>query len=118
MAPSTLFIEAQTTKIHELWKTNAINWQHKNLSDETSAPLALGRPSGYVWAANASQHIVYLGEDYQIHELYFKRGVGWQYNDIGIEATATAAIGNPFGYVWVDDGSQHVVYRRCGWTYS
>jgi len=98
-------------KIHELWKTNAINWQHKNLSDETSAPLALGRPSGYVWAANASQHIVYLGEDYQIHELYFKRGVGWQYNDIGIEATATAAIGNPFGYVWVDDGSQHVVYR-------
>lgn len=98
-------------QIHELWKSQTTDWTHKNLSVETAAPLVMGRPSAYVWAENDSQHIVYLGQDYQIHELYFIQGAGWQHNDIGTKTAATRAIGNPFGYVWHGDSTQHVIYR-------
>ncbi|WP_190756840.1 hypothetical protein [Microcoleus sp. FACHB-68] len=98
-------------QIHELWfDTKAFNkkWRHSNLTEAAKAPLAAGDPTGY---SLGSLHVVYRGNDNQIHELWFdNKGFNqeWEYTNLTEEAKAPPAAGDPSGYVL---GSQHVVYR-------
>jgi len=103
--------------VHELWyKHGSVmsgSWAYSTVS-ESKAPAADGRPWGFAWENDSSQHIVYRGEDKQIHELWFKHGYvmsgAWQHNAIGKVTGAPPASSDPCGYTWEGDGSQHVLY--------
>jgi hypothetical protein len=55
--------------IQELWWSG--NWNNNNLTQATSAPMAStpGGPSGYMFAAQDSQHVVYRDVDGHVQEL-------------------------------------------------
>jgi hypothetical protein len=59
--------------IHELWFNGA--WNHNDLTNATPiptrAPGAASDPAGYTWDVDKTQHVVYLGSDGHIHELWF-----------------------------------------------
>jgi len=97
--------------IHELWWDPTYGWSHSDLSAATGAPMAIGGPDGYVFAAQATQHVVYRGTDAGIHELWWAAGSGWAHADLSAEAGAPAAAGDPAGYMFDAQGTQHVVYR-------
>jgi hypothetical protein len=100
--------------IHELW-WDTDGWHHNNLSAATGAPMCLSDPAAYMFAAQGTQHVVYVaGEDaYHIqglHELWWDTH-GWHHNDLNAAAGAPPPAGDdPFGYVFAAQGTQHVVY--------
>jgi hypothetical protein len=99
------------TDIHELW-WDITGWHHNNLTQAANAPVrAISVPTGYVFAAQATQHVVYLGSDGHIHELWWDI-TGWHHNDLTRAANAPVSqLGSrPAGYVFDAQGTQHVVY--------
>ncbi len=108
----------QDQQIHELWFQHGVltDWKYGGaLSQISRAPAAAGDPSAFAWEGDKTQHIVYRGQDSQIHEIWFKKdlaGAKWQYGGaLTASAGAPAAAGNPMGYVWEHDNTQHVIYR-------
>ena len=107
------------SQIHELWFRHELlsnDWKYGGaLSAMTGAPAAAGDPSAFAWEWDKTQHIVYRGQDGQIHEIWFKKdlmGAKWQYGGaLSAKTGAPAAAGDPFGYVWEEDKTQHIVYR-------
>lgn len=97
--------------IHELWFKRGQGWSHNTLTQAANAPAPLGDPVGYTWDVDDTQHVVYTGVDGHIHELWFKRGQGWRHHDLTHATNATRAIGDPTGYTWDVDNTQHVVFR-------
>ena len=111
--------------IHELW-WNSAGWHTKDLTkaaaghpaSPTGAVAAAGDPAGYVFDAQATQHVVYRGTDHHVHELWWN-SAGWHGNDLTKAAArhpasptgAVAAAGDPAGYVFDAQATQHVVYR-------
>jgi hypothetical protein len=98
--------------IHELW-WDATGWHHNDLTDATGAPTAfLGAPTGYVFAAQGTQHVDYIGDDSHIHELFCDSS-GWHHIDL-TDATGTAGlVGGGFflcAYAFDDQGTRHVDY--------
>ena len=110
--------------IHELW-WNSNGWHHNDLTVAAAAPLAF-QPTGYVFDAQGTQHVVYQGlganpqtGDGHIHELWWDIS-GWHHNDLTAATGAPLAMGAgqtlgaydyPMGYGFVAQGTQHVVYR-------
>ena len=91
-------------------------WKHEALAFFVpGAGLgADGAPAGYTWDVDRTQHVVYRSPspnlyDRHIHELWFN-GV-WHHNDLTLATGAPGAVGNPAGYTWDVDRTQHVVYR-------
>ncbi|MFJ8469673.1 hypothetical protein [Streptomyces swartbergensis] len=101
-------------RVHELWNNG--QWHHSNLTLATQggpAPVAVGDPFGYTWDVDKTQHVVYRGADNHIHELFFKDWK-WHHSNLTLATQggpAPVAVGNPFGYTWDVDKTQHVVYR-------
>jgi serine/threonine protein kinase, bacterial len=97
--------------IHELW-SEGTTWHHYPLSASVGAPAAAGDPTGYWFDAEKTQHVVYRGlDDGHIHELWWGSGSnGWHHNDLSASVGAPAA-GDPKGYVFDAQRTQHVVYR-------
>jgi len=97
--------------IHELYWQNG-DWSLNDLTAATNAPAAAGDPDGYAFTANgvSGMHVVYLGADNDIHELYWENG--WNVNDLTAATNAPAAAGNPNGYMFTANGvsGMHVVY--------
>jgi len=92
--------------------TNIIPWNHNDLTIASGAPTAAGDPVGYTWDADKSEYTVYRGNDGHIHELWlWFNNCGWRHNDLTIAAGAPAAAGDPAGYTWDVDKSEHVIYR-------
>jgi hypothetical protein len=95
----------------------AKQWQHNPLGQKTGAPLAAGRPGAFAWEADKTQHVIYVGADNQVHELWFRRGgfnPQWQYGgalSVKTGAPAAAAGSNASGFAWEGDKTQHIVYR-------
>jgi hypothetical protein len=98
-------------RIHELW-WNSSGWHHNNLTNVAGgAPAAASDPAGYMFNAQNTQHVVYRGTDNHIHELWWNSS-GWHHNDLTNAAgNAPAAAGDPAGYMFDAQGTQHVVYR-------
>jgi hypothetical protein len=87
-------------------------WQHNDLTAATSASGAAGDPAGYTWSVDGTEHVVYRGNDGHIHELWLSlNSGGWQHNDLTAATSASSAAGDPAGYTWSVDGTEHVVYR-------
>jgi len=104
---------ADDKRIHEL-RYDSSGWQHTDLSAATSAPAALGDPCGYEFANQRTRHVLYAGTDQHIHELWWDATFGWHHSDLSAATGAPATAGNspkPNGYVFVAEGTQHVVYR-------
>ncbi len=106
-------IDAQ---IHELWR-DASGWHHFQLGAAINAPLADAafEPFGYAFNSQAlqpvaTQHVDYVGTDGHIHELWWDSNV-WRHNDLTVAAGAPLSISSPTGYVFVEQGTQHVVYN-------
>jgi hypothetical protein len=93
-------------------------WQSDNPSAAAGAVAAAGNPAGYVFKAQATQHVVYRGSDHHIHQLWWN-SAGWHTKDLTKAAAghpasptgAVAAVGDPAGYVFDAQATQHVVYR-------
>lgn len=102
--------------IHKLWRLVQGDWQHADLTAESGATVAAENCElmGYVWEGDSSQHIIYLGEDGHIHELWGRltgKCSGWTHIDLMVEAKgAPESASNAMGYAWEEDSSQHVVY--------
>jgi hypothetical protein len=100
--------------IHELWWNYDNGWHHNDLTIAAAgpAPAADGRPTGYVYRPNETQHVNYRGTDGHIHELWWDNN-GWHHHDLTIATDAPPAFGDPTGYEFtpnVGQGTQHVVY--------
>jgi len=90
-------------------------WKHNPISQKAGGPNAVGQPGGFAWEGDHTQHVVYRGEDNQIHEVWFKKGgfnPEWKYGGaLSALAGGPLAEGDPFGFAWEHDSTQHVVYR-------
>jgi len=100
--------------IQELYFGFGKGWKHANLTAALRATPAMGIPTGYFFAKDNSQHIVYRGNDNQIHELYFLGGKGWKHANLTAATNSVAPAGDPIGYTYPVDNSQHVIYRCNG----
>jgi len=123
--PSGYAFEAQATQhvtyrrddghIIELWWDSGV-WNHNDLTVATGAPVAYAQyvwyRSGYVFDAQGTQHVIFLGEDFHIHELWWDSN-GWHHHDL--TNASGAPIGYsftvPIGYVFAAQGTQHVNYQ-------
>jgi hypothetical protein len=108
-----------------------MGWHLNDLTLITGSPVGGWRPGGYVFEAQCTQHVTYVGTDEHIHELWWDGtqhvtyagrdshvyelwwdSNGWHYNDL------TAAMGAPLaqvnrdasGYVFPSGETQHVNY--------
>lgn len=68
------------------------------------------RVTGYAWEWDKTQHVLYQGTDFHIHELWLRLGRGWQHNDLTAAGGAPNFCVWPFGYTWSVDQTQHVVF--------
>jgi hypothetical protein len=90
-----------------------MSWHHNDLTVAASAPLpgAVSGLSAYAFEDQDTQHIIYVGRDFHINELWWDSN-GWHHNDL------TAATGAPLpavdsitsAYAFEDQGTQHVIY--------
>lgn len=99
--------------VHELWRDSAGWHDGGNLNAITGAPvLAAGRPTGYAFEAQFTQHVFYRGTDGHIHELRWGTDTGgWHYwGNLTATTGAPQAKGDPYGYVFVPQDTQHVLY--------
>ena len=98
--------------IHELWWNNA-GWHHNDLTAAAGGAPAAGFPTAYMFDAQVTQHVDCRGTDNHIHELWWNNA-GWHTNDLTAAASgAPAAAGDPAGYMFIAQGTQHVVYRAA-----
>ena len=97
--------------IHELW-WDADGWHHHDPTGDNDAPNAAGDPAGYVVDTECTQHIVYRSDDQHIYELLWTADAGWSHNDLTMAAAgAPNAVGDPVGYLFAAQNTQHVIYR-------
>jgi hypothetical protein len=107
--------------IHELW-WDSQGWHHTNATANAGVRGSTADPAGYMFDAQGTQHVIYRGPGregpdhgdgtfpYHIHELWWDTQ-GWHHTDPTAVAGAPAAVGNPHGYMFDAQGTQHIVYR-------
>ena len=99
--------------IHELrWATATNGWHYWGKPTQLAgAPLASGNPAGYVFDAQNTEHVVYLGTDGHIHELWRISGGAWNHNDLIARLGAPLPATDPIGYIFdYFGGTQNVAY--------
>lgn len=89
--------------IHELYYTPGKDWRHSSLSSKMNAPGAKPGPVGYAFAVEESQHVMYVGKDGQINELYYRDGKGWKHNNLSRAANAPPSVGAVSGFTFCAD---------------
>ncbi|MER5988335.1 hypothetical protein [Streptomyces sp. NPDC001787] len=104
--------DQQIHELYQLFSPGGFRWQH-NVPN-------LGRPRASLYASPTSwytpyddvQHIAYIGDDAQIHELFFRFAPGgfhWEHNVISAGRPGVAGIGLT-SWVTRSDRTQHVAY--------
>lgn len=69
-----IFYRSMDGHLHEIsWTPGGGNPMDRNLTLLAQAPLAVGKPTAYFLAADASHHVVYRGTDNRLHELRWIR---------------------------------------------
>ncbi len=99
-----------------------MSWLHTDLTVAAGGPESSTVPSGYMFDAQGTQHVVHVGQDGHVHELWWDTG-GWHHFDLTL-ATGAPAVDvrssdfnperRPVGYVFTAQGTQHVVYVSDG----
>lgn len=101
--------------IQELQGANG-QWVDNDLTKQTGAPLAAGDPVAFMFNAQGTQHVFYRTLNGDIQELWW---LNVWYTDDVIRQTcapddprscAPPAAGDPAGYVFDAQGTQHVFY--------
>lgn len=105
-----VFFEGRDLHIHELIWDQDYGWSHQDLTQMTEAGLAAARPSAYVFYDQGTEHVVYLGIDRHVHELWWQAGY-WHHNDLTLRANAPLASDEPAGCSCRGCYTQHVGYR-------
>ncbi|MFC1476686.1 hypothetical protein ACFL5S_01840, partial [Fibrobacterota bacterium] len=87
-------------------------WSMTNLTNLTGAVKAKNSFHAYTWDVDKTQHVVYVGVDNHVHELYnFYGNSNWRKNDLTEASGASPpAAANVFGYISSNDNSQRVLY--------
>ena len=108
-----VFYRGTDDGIHELFRTSDSKWGHNDVTTAAKAPKAAGDPVGYAEEGNKTQHVVYRTGEGGLVELYSKQGeaAGWRMRDLTMETKAPKAAGDPDGFYWRGNKSQHVLYR-------
>ena len=103
--------------IIELW-WDSNGWHHNDLTIAAGATVAADSvPRGYVFEGQGTQHVIYRGTDFHIHELWWDSN-GWHHHDLTTAAGAPLAKGlanggsifGVSGYMFNAQGTQHVNY--------
>lgn len=88
-----------------------------NLTGRTKAPLPIvnSRLLAYEWVKQGSQHVIYVDTSNNVREPYQVGNGPWQTNDLSdrtgfTEFNAPPPDGLLAGYVWENQGSEHVFY--------
>jgi hypothetical protein len=90
------------------------------VTNVTTAAGVAGRaasgPSAYAYAHDHTHHVVYIGTDAHIHELWFSEQTGrWNDGDLtaatGAPSAATGPWARPGGFTSTSDDMQHVPFR-------
>ena len=68
-----------------------MGWLVSNLTAITGAGPVDGSVSGYAFEAQGTRHVMYVGTDFHINEMWWNPA-GWHHNDL------TTATGAPKGY--------------------
>jgi hypothetical protein len=102
--------EGLNLQIDELWQ-DSNGWHHSDLTGLTRAPTpSLASPSAYTAEFQQTQHVIYIGVDGHINELWWRGG--WYHNDLTNAAGAPlAAVGTSVaGFVSETAQTQNVHY--------
>jgi hypothetical protein len=91
------------------WDRNE-GWTHRDLTAETGAPLATASPSAYVFERDGTEHVLYLGIDAHVHELW-STGTGWNHHDLTLATQGPLCSDQPAGCALKDEQTQYVAYR-------
>jgi hypothetical protein len=98
--------------VHELFIARGGGWADNDLTAIAGAvaPAAHTAVHGHR-LSDDSQHVIYVGVDNHVHELFIARDAGWADNDLTAIAGAVAPAAHTAlnGYPLSDD-SQHVIY--------
>ena len=100
----------QDLHVEELWWDND-GWHHNDLTAAAGAPLpAVDQSmSAYAFEDQGTQHVIYLGQDSHIRELWWDNN-GWHHNDLTIAASAPLPDVIVSAYAFEEQGTQHVIY--------
>lgn len=102
---------AEDGHVHELYMPLGQNWQHADLTNITSAPLARNVLTGYAWIGGHSKQIAYLGQDGHIHEISVEAGRSWKHEDLTARAQAPVLpVASLSGYAWSAGDSKQVTF--------
>jgi hypothetical protein len=105
--------EGNDHQIRELrWDAHTGRWHPRNLNEASEvAVLAVRPPTAYVFNSQWQQrHVLYVGTDNLVHELYWEPGADWHHGALTNAATAQAN-GIPTGFTFGAEGRQFVHYR-------
>ena len=90
-----------------------MGWHHNDLTAAASAPLpgVNQSMSAYAFERQRTQHVIYDGQDPDIHELWWDNN-GWHHNDLTAAASAPlpSVDESISAYAFEDQGTQHVIY--------
>jgi hypothetical protein len=64
-----------------------------------------------MFEAQGTQHVMYRSGNGHVHEMWWDATNGWGSGDLTAVTGAPTAAGDPAGYVFDAEGSQHVIYR-------
>ena len=104
--------EGDDNSIHHLaWNIDG-GWDHTDLTAATGAPLALLPPTAYGFTSQRTHHVLYLGVDRHVHELWRDPDLHtWRHNDLTVAARAPVASDQPSGFAVDTERTQLVHYR-------
>ena len=101
-------------RLHELWRDTAGTTGTTNLTYVAGNPTpAIGTPFAYADTGANQEVLVYLGEDLNVHALYWSTGPVGHDNLTG-SVGAPQAKSNPVGFYNPATTDHHVVYRKSG----
>ena len=106
-------ISGQFDHLQEFWWDG--DWHAHDLTAAIGAPPASSLAHGYDFEPYGAhnEHIVYRGVDSHIHELT-RTDSSWNKYDLTESAGAPLTLGDPFGYPFDAQQTQHVIYRGEG----
>ncbi len=97
--------------VHELYIHPGAKWVNNDLTTFSGGGVlpAPGSPLAAYWGSDSSQHVLFIGTDGHVHELYIHPGAAWVNNDLTVFAGGTLpAPGSALHAYWGSDSSQHV----------
>ncbi|WP_244816487.1 hypothetical protein [Caballeronia sp. Lep1P3] len=103
-----LFLSADG-HVHALWFNFSSGWHQEDRSALVfGTPTAVTAPSGYAFVNKPTglleQHNLFRSSDGHIHALWFNFATGWHQEDRTLIVSGTPpAVGNPFGYAFVNN---------------